>query len=424
MRVRVAAALVLLTAVRPAGAQTAAAPAPAAAQPAAPVAVPAVPPQSLSAAPATAPGWAACDPCASLTCCPPARSCELWMDAAYLLWWVKDGPLRFPLVTTGNPALGGLTGALGQPGTAVLFGGNGLDYGAASGFRVNTGVWFGEDRNRGLEFGALFLTTQQTSFFASTNASGSPPLFIPAFNAVTGAEGRLVVGDPTLGLAGNVGVVSESRLWGFEVNGSRRLASGWGDCSLLAGFRYLSLDEELTITNSTADPILGQVTTVRDRFATENQFYGGQIGARMGVERGFWTARLTAKMAFGWTHEVVDVAGSAAQSGSLAGPLPGGFFAQSTNTGRRSRDEFAFVPEVNFRAGCRLLQCLSAFAGYDFLYWSRVARPGDQIDRVVNQTQSPVFGIGTLVGPARPAPLINSTGYFAHGFSFGLELRY
>jgi hypothetical protein len=346
------------------------------------------------------------------------------MDAAYLLWWVKDGPLRFPLVTTGNPTLGGLTGALGQPGTAVLFGGNGLDYGAASGLRVNAGVWFGECQRRGLEFGALFLTTQKTDFFAATNSAGVPPLYIPAFNAVTGAEGRLVVGDPALAFAGNVGVNSESRLWGFEVNGSRRLASGWLDCRLLAGFRYLSLDEELTITNTSADLLLGDVVTLRDRFATENQFYAGQIGARVGVERGYWTAGLTAKMAFGWTHEVVDVAGSAAQLGSLAGPLPGGFFAQATNTGRRSRDEFAFVPEVNFRVSCRLLECLCVFAGYDFLYWSRVARPGDQIDRVLNLTQSPVLGTGTLAGPARPAPLINSTGYIAHGLSFGLELRY
>jgi hypothetical protein len=63
-------------------------------------------------------------------------------------------------------------------------------------------------------------------------------------------------------------------------------------------------------------------------------------------------------------------------------------------------------------------------AGYDFLYWSRVARPGEQIDRSLNLTQSPVFGTGTLVGPACPAPLIDSTDYFVHGLNFGFALVY
>jgi hypothetical protein len=133
---------------------------------------------------------------------------------------------------------------------------------------------------------------------------------------------------------------------------------------------------------------------------------------------------LTAKIALGWTREEIDVAGSATQVGSIAGPLPGGFFAQATNTGVRSQDEFAVVPEVNFRVGCHLCRRVWVFAGYDFLYWSRVARPGDQIDRNLNLSQSPVFGTGTLVGPARPMPLINSTGYIAHGLNVGLEFRY
>src|SRR3954471_18975611 len=32
--------------------------------------------------------------------CPP----RCWVKAAALCWWVKDGPARFPLVTTGDPA--------------------------------------------------------------------------------------------------------------------------------------------------------------------------------------------------------------------------------------------------------------------------------------------------------------------------------
>jgi hypothetical protein len=144
----------------------------------------------------------------------------------------------------------------------------------------------------------------------------------------------------------------------------------------------------------------------------------------VGVTRDVWSVGLTAKIALGWTHEEIDVAGSSAQLGTLAGPIPGGFFAQATNSGQRSRNEFAVVPEVNFRVGCHLCRRVWVFAGYEFLYWSRVARPGDQIDRGLNLSQSPVFGTGTLVGATRPQPLSNSTDYFVHGLNFGLEVRY
>src|SRR5262245_61953321 len=33
---------------------------------------------------------------------PCKRPPLLWIDAEYLLWWIKDGPLPVPLVTTGS----------------------------------------------------------------------------------------------------------------------------------------------------------------------------------------------------------------------------------------------------------------------------------------------------------------------------------
>src|SRR5947209_3363321 len=70
------------------------------------------------------------------TCCASplvgSQNCQsdsrLWANADYLLWWIRKGPLPVPLVTTGseNDALPGVPG---QPGTRVLFGGSGTDYG-------------------------------------------------------------------------------------------------------------------------------------------------------------------------------------------------------------------------------------------------------------------------------------------------------
>ncbi len=61
--------------------------------------------------------------------------------------------------------------------------------------------------------------------------------------------------------------------------------------------------------------------------------------------------------------------------------------------------------------------------GYDFLYWSSVARPGDQIDRTVNSTQI-APRTGPFTGPARPAFEFKNTDYWAHGVNFGVEFRY
>ena len=50
-----------------------------------------------------------------------------------------------------------------------------------------------------------------------------------------------------------------------------------------------------------------------------------------------------------------------------------------------------------------------------------VLRPGDQIDRTINPTQA---AGGVLVGPPRPAPLFNTTDFWAHGVNAGLELSF
>src|SRR5689334_10249043 len=61
-----------------------------------------------------------------------------WASSEYLYWRVKDASSP-PLVTTADPN-DAFPGALGQPGTTVIFGGN-TDYGNFSGLRINLGGW-------------------------------------------------------------------------------------------------------------------------------------------------------------------------------------------------------------------------------------------------------------------------------------------
>ncbi len=347
---------------------------------------------------------------------------RLWGGVEYLLWWIKDGPLPIPLVTSGNP-LDPFPGALGQPGTRVLYGGQSLDYGALSGGRVTVGGWFDCDRTWGLEGTGFLLDRGTTSFAAGSDALGNPPIYLPVFRSELGREGSFIISDPLRVLSGSVGIDSTSRLWGAEANGYLNLSRRPGlSVDALVGFRYLDLEERLSLGALLSDPVLNIDETAADSFATRTQFYGGQLGARAAIQRGALSAELSAKVALGENHEVVDVLGATTLSGSgtTPGTFPGGVFAQPTNMGRRTHDQFAVVPEVQLKVGYDF-HCVRVTLGYDFLYWNNVVRPGNQIDHAVNQTQS--LG-GPLVGPAAPVPLFNRSDFWTQGITAGLEIRF
>ena len=353
------------------------------------------------------------------------RTTNVWISAEYLRWHISDGPLPVPLVTTGNP-LDPIPGGLGQPGTQVLYGGQNIDFGWSNGFRLTAGGWLPGEPFGG-EVSFFSLQRRSRTFAIGSDGAGNPPLYLPAINPANGAEVSLVVADPVLLFDGRVAVTSQSRLLGAEANALLAGATcQWGEVDLLAGFRYLDLEESITLQNPTTDLALGTYADLIDRFETENRFYGAQIGARATGYCSKYFASVTGKVAVGWTRSVVDVQGFAYQTspapGIPTGTFNSGFYTQASNTGRRDAWDCSVVPEVNVRVGCDLFGCVKAFVGYDWLYWCNVARPGEQIDRSVNLAQSP-FLVG-VPGPARPAPLHNTTDFFVHGFSVGVELHY
>jgi hypothetical protein len=64
--------------------------------------------------------------------------------------------------------------------------------------------------------------------------------------------------------------------------------------------------------------------------------------------------------------------------------------------------------------------------GYTFLYVSDVARPGDQVDRVVNRTTLPSSQAFNPFagGPARPSFSFTGSDFWSQGVSFGIGLRF
>ena len=105
----------------------------------------------------------------------------------------------------------------------------------------------------------------------------------------------------------------------------------------------------------------------------------------------------------------------------------GGYFALPSNSGDHSRNTFAVVPEVALNLGYRLTPQATVYVGYSFLYASNVARPGEQINRNINPTQTVAYGNDppvTPVGAAQPTFSFNTTDFWAQTLSIGFAYRF
>jgi hypothetical protein len=80
-----------------------------------------------------------------------------------------------------------------------------------------------------------------------------------------------------------------------------------------------------------------------------------------------------------------------------------------------------WAPEAGVKLGYAVTERLSVTVGYNFLYWTRMALAGDQVDRNVNFTQ--VNG-GVLAGPVRPLFRGNDTDFWVQTIDLGLSFNY
>lgn len=369
-----------------------------------------------------------------------------WASGELLVWWTKASPSPVPLVTiapgsaAGNPLNNGPPGALGNPDTTILFGGRDISNPAQLGGRFTLGRWLDDQARSGIEANFLFLDKSTVSQSAVTDGSQwltSPftdNVILPAF------PDSLPLIIP--GVASGSAVFSSIRqVYGAELNGVWFLREGNGlSWHLLGGYRFLNVNEELSLetTFRFSDPALdGRFSNTIDQFQTRNYFNGGQLGIRGEWVRGNWFFGSTIKVALGSTHEVVDIRGATTTD---SGPgfnstipvttVPGGIYAQPTNIGQSSRDVFAVLPEVTLRVGAQVTARVRMFVGYNFLYLSSVARPGNQIDGTINVSQmasafgEPPPGLGFGSGLRNPAPRFQSSDFWAQGLTFGAEIAW
>jgi len=357
------------------------------------------------------------------------REQRFWVGADYLRWRIQDGPLPVPLVTTSSAASQGIAGAAD---TIILSGPvHSLDFEQLNGLRVTGGAWV--KPWLGIEVSGFVLEQGADGFTATS--TGAPLLARPAFNALTGTPGSLLIAAPGMA-SGTIAVDATSQLFGSEVN---LLVNAFRGCrfslNLLGGLRYVDLQEGLDVTQNTqllglgigfgGVPLgAGSALTIADALDTRNQFYGGQLGVQSGLQFGCVFVGTTAKVAVGVNHQVATANGNTTllDTGAV---LPGGLLVLPSNSGRRSNDAFSLLPEGSLEVGLQLSKQLSVSLGYSLLYWTRVVRPGDQLNQTVTPTQLPtslLFVPGSTTGP--PSLVLTDRSFWAQGVSAGLAFRY
>ncbi len=352
---------------------------------------------------------------------------RFWTEAHYLMWWM-EGSRTPALVTSGT---GGSTGVLGDPNTAILFGDRSLNSDRRSGGRLTLGSWFDTRSQIGIE-GEYFILEQRVARFGATS-TGDPILARPFFNVITGVEDSHVFAFPNAA-EGTIDISAVSRLQGaglilrkavFEANDSRVDGTDRSGTRVdfLAGYRFMLLDEDLVVREffEAAGPTS---VALYDAFDTKNEFHGADLGVVAEMRRRNFSLELLMRLALGSSSArvVIDGATTTTVGGGAPATTDGGMLALTTNSGQYTQNELAVIPELGATIGYDFTERLRATFGYTFIYWSRVARPGDQIDRNLNPTYFP--GNGPPIGAPQPEFAFVTTDMWIQGMNFGVEYRF
>ena len=354
----------------------------------------------------------------------PMGSESRWSVSAEALFaWFKSSPTPVPIITDSY---------VDAPGVNVFLGGGSVDTTSNAGFKL-TGA-YRIDSRLGVELSGFYIPTRRTSSsVSSTGEPGSIDLLLPFFDVTINQENVTEISFwPEY--RGSAQATLSNNLGGGELNATWAMppSDGWR-VDLLGGVRFLQLRESYTITTSSPynPPNPVDIWNTTDAFDARNRFLGVQVGARAAYDQGPWVGSVSGKLALGSMQQRVSVNGYLETNDynnyGATQTFSGGYFALPTNSGDHSRNTFAVVPEIGLNVGYRLTPQATVFVGYSFLYMSSVARPGEQIDRNINPTQTASYGNDppvTPVGPAQPTFSFHTTDFWAQTLSIGLAYRF
>ena len=393
------------------------------------------------------PGYAqpGCNSCFSGRCGAPHRA---WVHMDYLMWWTKGMNVP-PLVTTAET----LDQASLDPAdeSTILFGNDNIFEELRKGGRIRLGFWLDPYQRCGIEGEFLGLHDEQEYYGANTfdyNTVEQQVLARPFYDVNTSNPFYAVQEVSGDRLAGLVEVNTTTRLYSGGLRFiSNRCCNSWncdpysnGYCGsirrdFLFGYRFTTLDEALGIREQ-LNTVSNDYTTnfdLKDNFVTDTQFHGIDFGWQWEFVKYRWSFNLLTKIAMGANRQVVNISGSTHNATLNLSPPPedvphfdvtsqaGGLLTQPSNIGHYSRDRFSVMPELAATLGYELRPGVRVTAGYTFLYWTNVVRPGDQIDLAVNSEF--LNGVDSAT-PSRPTFSFHESDYWAQGLNLGLDVRF
>jgi hypothetical protein len=366
-----------------------------------------------------------------------------WISFEGLSMWT-DG-MGVPSLVTTSPQGTSPTdaGVLTRPGTQTLYGGENILKESRGAWRLNFGFWL--DRCHTWGVGADYIEIDDANEVFSATSTGNPILARPFFNTLTGREDSDLVAfnnNGTIQLTGTVSVRSYSELYGgsFYVRKLQACDEGCSQgffcgcnehfCSrkeFRVGYRYMQLNEAVLISE---DDVVnsGSINRGRfdidDAFSTTNQFNGIDLAWSQRVTRNYFTFEAMVRLGIGNSRQSVRIAGQTTivDPNGTSNSFNEGILALSPNSGFFQQNQFSVLPELNLKMGYQLTDHLRATIGYTGLYWSNVVRPGTQIPTMAN----PDYFAPPIPSAGDPRPLFafDTTDYWAHGLSYGIEYRW
>jgi hypothetical protein len=348
---------------------------------------------------------------------------RVWGSAEYLNWWVQDSPISAPLITqNNNPSAFGF---INEPGTTIIFGAdsnrNSFNFGSISGVSVTIGGWLDDACRYGIEASGFGFPEEKQSFNASSVNGKIPIVNIPFFSTQMSSDVGLLNGLPK---TASVTVSDTFQPTSIELNGLVNVENqSQFPLVLLAGFHYMNINEKLSMNDAVYNATLipNSVLNINDVFATTNNFYGFQVGARTGFDRNKLNFSVATAIALGVDYQKLGISGqSNLNNTQILQPI--GLFAEPSNIGTFKNNQFAVLPQLEAKISYHLNRNISPFITYTFIYLSNTIRPGNQIDPNINNSQNKLIGgTGVLTGPASPAVKFNNSGMWMQGVSVGVE---
>ena len=360
----------------------------------------------------------------------------------YMLWFLKGTRNNLQISSTG------ILGTV-DPGTVGMLGDTQQGQGPVAGGRLTIGYWQIENnpwipersiRTLGSEMRLFFVGSRSVDFIADT----APDLFRPFFDVNNRIQSAFLVASPGIA-TGSINGHANVSIWGAEVNAWKNIYYDKPGTTvavdLMAGFRYLNGNSNLDLSSNSvfnqtiaADSAFasfaGNRLLVMDSFATSNHFYGAQLGIKgQGWLIDYLRAEGSLRLALGNTAQDITIAGSQVRTfaNGTRAISNAGLLALPSNIGNHHTNRFSQVPEGDLKALCPIGDHLTFSVGVSALYWNRVLRAVDQVDRSLDITQIPNFPFNagaTATGLGRPGIPSTRSDLWVVGISFGVEVKW